>query len=168
MVKDSKVTLSIPGAEVDLNTVGSGSFSAEIPFNLFKNICSDRYERDQSYSFMFAPGQIAINGVLCQYPDIFFKELTSDTGSNQVSSLEKSFQRYPLLAIYYELKKYPPNTLMTRRYLEGSTQIENILKKVDKLLQPLGMGRHTIEKVLDDRSQTPLQLEHRRNSSSRG
>jgi hypothetical protein len=36
--------------------------------------------------------------------------------------------------------------------MAAESEIENILSKVDKLLKPLGLGRHTIERILDDKN----------------
>ena len=68
----------------------------------------------------------------------------SENASDEVTS----YLGLPLLGIYYQLREYPPHTFVNPRMLAAEAEIENILSKVDKLLKPLGLGRHTIERIL--------------------
>lgn len=159
-VADNQVFVSMPGAEVQVKAFGYGRFSAEIPFDLFKSICSDYYDHRKSYSFGFGPGRISVNQVDNHFPGITFRELNADSDPEAgpastpppEDTEEISYLDLPLLGIYYHLKKYPPRTLTSRRFMEGHARIEDILNRVDKLLQPLGLSRHTIEKILDERN----------------
>lgn len=157
---DTQVSISMPGAEVGLEADSFGHFSAAIPFHLFKDLCQDHYVKDKSYMFRFGPGLLSINGLSYRFPEIVFEAEVQPqasftdikkTANGNVGSPDVSPLGLPLLGIYYELKKYPPGTLTHPRFMKGQTDIEDILNKVDKLLKPLGLGRHTIEKLLDER-----------------
>lgn len=168
---DNEVLISMPGAQVKLNTIGYGNFSCEVPFNLFKSICGDVCANKQLYTFVFDHGVICVNGVSSRSQSIIFRdhaaELSSKTAAcaspedaanehNVISAAitddQVSCLGLPLLGIYYQLKQYPPGTLTNPRFLKGDRDIEDILNKVDKLLKPLGLGRDEIEKLLNDRN----------------
>lgn len=160
-VTDNHVSISMPGAEVFIKADSFGNFSAALPFRLFKNISMDQYLGETDYTFLFDHGMVSINNLKCNYPDIVFCHSTEShkmppdphgTMGESFGDYKESFLGLPLLGIYYELKKYPPGTLTHLRYMRGHAEIEDILNKVDKLLRPLGLGRDTIEKILDDRS----------------
>lgn len=149
-VSGDQVLISMPGAEVQVKADGFGHFRSEVPFTLFKDICSDHYDRARSYTFEFTHGLLTVDGVSYRFPDITFHSGLNE--GHDDSNNKASFLNMPLLGIYYQLKKYPPGTLTDRRFMEGNAEIEKILTKVDSLLRPLGLGRDVIEKILDDRS----------------
>ena len=149
-VVGNQILITMPGAEVQMKAVGFGHFDCEVPFALFKDICRDQYDRTKSYTFIFDHGLLSVNGVSYRFPGIIF---SSDCVEHHDESDEKiSCLGLPLLGIYYQLKQYPPGTLTDRRFMEGNAEIERILTKVGSLLKPLGVGRDTIEKILDDRN----------------
>ncbi len=160
-VADNQVFVSMPGAEIQIKAFGCGHFSAEIPFVLFKSICGEHYDSNKSYSFDFGPGRISVDGLETLFSKIIFRDRNADSDPEAgiaptppplEDTEEISYLDLPLLGIYHHLKKYPPRTLTSRRFMEGHARIEDILNRVDNLLQPLGLSRHTIENILDDRN----------------
>ena len=172
-VQANTVTLAMPGATVELSAFGYGQFSCEVPFVLFKDICRDVNSANQSYTFVFDHGLVSVNGLSSRFPTIIFHEdctghaianpaLATDKKTHTAAKTANSAALMPdnqmvglglpLLGIYYQLKQYPPGTLTNPRFLKGYQDVEDILNKVDSLLRPLGLGRHTIEKILDDRN----------------
>ena len=146
-------------------------------FNIFKSICNDQYKKDTLITFVCEHEQITVKGITCKSKHISVTKHSIRQTSNSTTTISKEtllfenpqdnhkktttdnipdmmkgFVGLPLLEIYYYLRRYPPGTFAKNaREVAGEKEIESILKRVDKLLKPLGLGRHTIEKILDDK-----------------
>jgi hypothetical protein len=165
-VRNDDVSMCVSGAKVDMDAKGYGFFSAQVPFDIFKNICNDRYKKDTLITFLFDHKQITVRGLTYRSGDIIFRKGSirqgllfedsqdnhKETTTDNIPDMMEGFVGLPLLEIYYHLRRYPPGALARNaRIVAGEQEIEKILNKVDRLLKPLGLGRHTIEKILDDK-----------------
>jgi len=157
-----KVTFSIVGASVDIPGQSNDVFTAEIPFIEFKMIREDPYKSKEELLFQFSPGSLTFRGIPTKSPAIHVTGGENNPGRLPLSTPptpSKSFLDpadspigMPLLGAYAYMKKYGYQPAVANKvFAHQQQEVQTILDKADKLLEPLGISRDDLEAMIDKR-----------------
>lgn len=149
-VTTESLSVVLPGGRVGTVVSSYTSFVATIPFSEFAWIGKETLRDGENLTFTFAPGRMTFRGVTISHPLV---RVRSGEHEAVVAPEPSGSIGLPLAAAYQELRKYPPGTFQGNAHLQAAeAEIDAILRTVDKLLKPLGIGRTDVESLLNNRS----------------
>lgn len=153
----NKVTFALIGAEVGMPAFVDAPFTAEIPFTEFMQISADAIEDGQLISFEFSQGSIRVLGVTSKSPQIRVRSATDGADDNPSTPAEPVILNPmdipiglpQLLGIYAYIRRFGKHSSADLDFMSRQEELENILKRAEKLLEPLGLSRSDVESLLD-------------------
>lgn len=164
------VKLAIAGAAIQLPAIASGSFTAEVPYHLFEFVLTYPYENGALVRFELGPGLFSVNGMATKSTDVVFNVGgTAPSARRPVAQSQSTPETpaaipaianpldatigLPLMTAYIHLRKFgfQPYAANHNFYLQ-QIEVDQILKKVDRALRPLGITRSDLECLLDKRA----------------
>jgi hypothetical protein len=169
----TSVTFAITGASVKMPAVASGECVAELPYVQFKNILTEPYDAGALVVFELAPGSFTVNNITTKSPQIVVQQsgTTAEVAATVVSDTAADAEQtplpapdtviadpadtpmgLPLLAAYKYIRTYGIRRLIANKVLvENQLEVDELLKRADWLLRPVGISRSDLELWLDQK-----------------
>lgn len=159
-VGEQEVTFSLPGASVRLAASTEGSGTIKLPWRQFQPVLSEPFQKDGRVTFAFAPGEFTLDRVKSRSKSIEVRALASGGAAEVVDDKPAQGVRgalgAPLLEAYRRTRLYGIQpTLANRALLRQQGQAEQVLAQALRLLQPLGVERSDLERILDAKAGLP-------------
>lgn len=151
-----KVTFALTGAEMSMAAAVDTPFCAEIPFAEFMQISADAIEDGQLINFEFSQGSIKVLGVTSKSPQIRVRSAAGDAENPTepaepviLNPMDIPIGLPHLLGVYAYIRRFGKHGAADLDFMRRQEELENILKRAEKVLEPLGLSRSEIESMLD-------------------
>lgn len=174
VVEPPVVEIHLPGAVVEIPCSATHSFSARIPFSEFRQISGETYGTQERIELGFASGKLSVGNLSINLQDV---HVSTNVPSNPVAiesvkvaspgaeppqevvlaatpQALDGLVGFPLVSAYMHMRRYSDPTLETNASLAtigAREKVNGILDRAERLLQPLGLRRSDIERLLDQR-----------------
>jgi hypothetical protein len=171
-VTGGSIKVAIAGAAVELPAITSGSFVVELPYLQFKFILTDAFEDGALVRCELAPGSFSVNGLTTRSPQILIQPgggggnasepassavepgtpgpIAAHAAPPVIANPLDATVGLPLLAAYVYIRKYGIQRFAaSKTFVLQQVEVDDLLKKADRLLGPVGITRSDLERLLD-------------------
>lgn len=169
---EDKIRIAIPGAATFFPAITSGPFVAEVPYVLFKCIMEGTFDPDAPVKCELVPGCLCVNGMATSSSQIIVRPgestpaaAASSSPATAPATSENSDPAaappaipdpldatigLPLLIAYKYIRQYGIHQFTaSKTFAAQQKEVDALLKKVERLLSPVGITRSDLERILD-------------------
>jgi hypothetical protein len=156
----TRVTIALPGGAVGMPALVDRPFAAELPFTDLWLIATEPYDDAAVIAFEISSGSLCVHNITTRSPKIVVQPgtdaaATSGEGQSAPPVMSNPMDApigFPLLAVFAHIRKYGLNLgAGSYEFAQQQMQVDTILDKAEKLLNPLGVRRADIEEMIERR-----------------
>jgi len=171
VAKAASVTWSTTGVATAVPAATSRAFTAQIPYVYIKRIFTDLPREDELIEIAVSPGSFGVNGLVTTSSQVLVQaEEAGPALPSKATAKNKALENEgpaiidpldsplgsPMLGTYRNFRKYGIQRFaVNEAFMKNQKKLEEILRKADKLLQPLEITRSDLERLLDERCGLP-------------